>query len=281
MESVPIVPIVPAVTISLDSLPYFFAAVAIIVVLHELAHGVSAVVEKVAVKSAGLAFMLAFFGGFVEPEEKDFKKASKTSKLRILSAGSAVNLATGLLVLLLLTSVFAPSFGVLVGGVAEDGPLARAGVQRFDVIYAVNNTQVTTLQSLANYLTNVTPGSVLAIKVNEDIKNVTTINSSGRAVIGLSYGLNYHPCRLSLDRTVAANAYLTLYWTFLATFSVAVFNMLPAFPFDGEKFLYYYLESCVRKEKQLLLRASINAVFLGLLLLNLVLSFWFFGLPHV
>jgi membrane-associated protease RseP (regulator of RpoE activity) len=279
-ESVPVVPIIPAITIGLDSLPYFFVAAAIVVILHEFAHGISAVAEKVTVKSAGLAFMLAFFGGFVEPEEKSFEKASRTSKLRIVSAGSAVNLVTGLLVILLLSSLFAASAGVLVGGTTENGPLARVGVQRFDIIYAVNNTQISTLQNLSDYLADVTPGTNLTLKINDRIVFITTENVSGRAVIGLSNGFNYHPSRLGFDRITTANAYLVSYWTFLAAFSVAVFNMLPAFPFDGEKFLYYYLADHVGEKRQLLLRVLINVVFFGLLLSNIVLSFWFFGLPR-
>lgn len=281
VQSVPVVPIVPAITIRLESLPYFFVAVAAVVIVHELAHGISAVAEKVTVKSAGLAFMFAFFGGFVEPEEKSFEKASKTSKLRILSAGSAVNLMTGLLVLILMASFFAPSVGVLVGGTIDNGPLASKGVQRFDVISAVNNTQIYSLQNLADYLVNVTPSSALILKINDNDVSVVTENLSGRAVIGLSNGFDYHPCRLGLDRITTANLYLTSYWVFLAAFSVAVFNMLPAFPFDGEKFLYYSLENYVGEEKKLLLRVLINAVFLSLLLANMVLSFWYFGLPRV
>jgi membrane-associated protease RseP (regulator of RpoE activity) len=280
VESVPVVPVIPAVTISLDSLPYFFVAVAIVVLLHEFAHGVSALAEKVVVKSAGLAVMLAFFGGFVEPEEKSFEKTSKTSKLRILGAGSAVNLATGLLVIILLGSLFAPSAGVLVNSTLENGPAARAGIQRFDVIQAVNNKTINSLQDLSAYLANVTPGSNLSIEVNNHFVTVTTENLSGRAIIGI-YGLDYHPSRLGLNSITTANAYLTLYWTFIAAFSVAVFNMLPAFPFDGEKFLYYSLADYVEEKNRLRLRILINAIFLGLLVANVVLSLWYFGLPSV
>jgi membrane-associated protease RseP (regulator of RpoE activity) len=280
VESVPVVPAIPAVTISLDSLPYFFVAVAIVVLLHEFAHGVSAVVERVVVKSAGLAVMLAFFGGFVEPEEKSFEKTSRTSKLRILGAGSAVNLATGLLVVILLASLFAPSAGVLVNSTLENGPLARAGVQRFDLIQAINKTQISSLQDLSAYLAKVRAGSNLSLEINNRVVTVTTENLSGRAIIGI-YGLDYHPSYLGLDRITTANAYLTMYWTFIAAFSVAVFNMLPAFPFDGEKFLYYSLADFVGEKNQLRLRILINAIFLGLLVSNVVLSLWFFGLPRV
>lgn len=277
-QSVPVIPIVPAITIRLDSLPYFFIAVAIVVVLHETAHGITAIVEKVSVKSAGLALVLAFFGGFVEPEEQDFERASKSSKLRIVSAGSAINLVTGLLVLVLLFSIFAPSAGVLVDGTLADGPLARAGVGRFDVITAMNGTQINSLQDLANYLNQTTPGAMINLTVNGNYKTVTTENLNGRAIIGLSYGFDYHPFLLGFDRVVSANLYLTFYWTFLAAFSVAVFNMLPAFPFDGEKFLFYLFEDRVEKNKRFSLRVVINIIFWGLLLANMILSFVFFGL---
>jgi len=280
VESVPVVPVVPGVTISLDSLPYFFVAVAIVVLLHEFAHGISAVVEKVMVKSAGLAVMLAFFGGFVEPEEKSFEKTSRTSKLRILGAGSAVNLATGLLVIILLASLFAPSAGVLVNSTLANGPAARAGIQRFDVIEAIDNKTINSIQSLSTYLANVTPGSNLSIEVNNRLVTIVTENLSGRTIIGI-YGLDYHPSRLGLDRIATANAYFTVYWTFIAAFSVAVFNMLPAFPFDGEKFLYYSLADYVEEKDRLRLRILINVVFLGLLVSNVILSLWFFGLPSV
>jgi len=280
VQSVPIIPIIPAITIRLDSLPYFFVAVAVVVVLHELAHGVSAIAEKVTVKSAGLALMLAFFGGFVEPEEQEFERASKASKVRIVSVGSATNLVSGLLVFVLLLSLFAPSAGVLVDGTVAGGPLAHAGVGRFDVITAVNGTGIDSLQGLANVLGNVTPGAVLNLTVNSNNVSVVTENVSGHAIIGLSNGLDYHPSRFGLDRVASANVYLTFYWTFLAAFSVAVFNMLPAFPFDGEKFLFHLVEDRVGKDRRFSLRVLISMVFLGLLLANIVLSFVFFGLPR-
>jgi Zn-dependent protease len=56
--------------------------------------------------------------------------------------------------------------------------------------------------------------------------------------------------------------------------------MLPAFPFDGEKYLFYLLEDRVEKNRRFSLRALISAVFLGLLFANMILSFVYFGLPR-
>jgi membrane-associated protease RseP (regulator of RpoE activity) len=48
--------------------------------------------------------------------------------------------------------------------------------------------------------------------------------------------------------------------------------MFPLYPFDGERFLYYPLKRLMGKRK-LKLREALNAVFLGLLAGNMILSF--------
>jgi membrane-associated protease RseP (regulator of RpoE activity) len=58
---------------------------------------------------------------------------------------------------------------------------------------------------------------------------------------------------------------------------VAIFNMLPLYPFDGERVLYYPLERLVKKRKKEL-RISLSAFTLGLFALNVVISLWRYGL---
>jgi len=53
--------------------------------------------------------------------------------------------------------------------------------------------------------------------------------------------------------------------------------MIPLYPFDGERFLYYPLERLMGKQK-LKLRKILNVLFLGLLAGNMILSFVRFGL---
>jgi hypothetical protein len=53
--------------------------------------------------------------------------------------------------------------------------------------------------------------------------------------------------------------------------------MLPAFPFDGEKVLYYPLANLMKKHTREL-RYALNIIVWGLFVLNVALSFWRFGL---
>ena len=96
-QASPVQPLIPGVTIRVNSLPWFLLAAGIIILSHELGHGIMCIVEGVRVKSAAVMFAVITFGGAVEPEEEDIKAASIWSRMRIYAIGSIINLITGLL----------------------------------------------------------------------------------------------------------------------------------------------------------------------------------------
>lgn len=84
-----VAPVVPGIT-----LPFLegIAAIIIVAIVHEVAHGVLAATEKLHVKSSGvLLFGFLPIGAFVEPDEEKFKKIELWKKRRILVAGSSSN----------------------------------------------------------------------------------------------------------------------------------------------------------------------------------------------
>jgi membrane-associated protease RseP (regulator of RpoE activity) len=95
----PVQPLIPGVTIGAASLPWFFLAAGIVILTHELSHGIQCIMEGVKVKSAALMVAVITFGGAVEPDEEEMNRASLLSRLRIFASGSIVNLITGLLVI--------------------------------------------------------------------------------------------------------------------------------------------------------------------------------------
>jgi Zn-dependent protease len=101
VEASPVMPLIPGVTIRISSMPWFLAAAGVVILLHELGHGVMCVVEGVEVKSAALLLAVLTFGGAVEPDEEGVKAAMLMSKLRIFAIGSLVNLVTALVVVTL------------------------------------------------------------------------------------------------------------------------------------------------------------------------------------
>jgi len=286
-EAAPVFPVVVGLTIRLYWLPYFFAAVGVVVLTHELAHGVIARLENIPVLSTGVFAVLVFFGAFVEPDEKEFEKASLIARLRMLAAGSSTNLVTALLVFLLLTGLFTPPSGVLIHEVAPDGPVAKRGLQNWDVIYAINGTPLTTPDDFYKYMMNVGPYvplnlTVLHANTMREISIVTeqSVNNQSRGIIGVYQLSSYRSFRLGLDQYVGVNLYWTVSWVYLLALSVAIFNMFPLYPFDGERVLYYPLERLVKKHKREL-RIALNAFSLGLLATNMILTFWNFGLLSI
>jgi len=280
--------LIPVLTIRLYWLPYFFLAAVVIILSHELAHGVVARLEGIPVLSTGVLGFLLFPGAFVEPDEKEFEKASLLARLRMLATGSSTNLVTALLVTLLMTGLFVPSTaGVLIQEVVPNGPADKAGLQQWDVIKAINGTPILGPQNFSDFMSKVQPNTMLTVIVlhdnKEEPRNITTAadaTNSSRAIIGIGGGFGYRPNRLGLDQYSGVHLFWALFWIYLLGVNVAIFNMLPAFPFDGEKVLYYPLDSLVKKRKREL-RWALNIVIWGLFALNVALSFWRYGLLRI
>jgi membrane-associated protease RseP (regulator of RpoE activity) len=98
-------PLIPGVTISTNSLPWFLLAAGVVILTHELMHGVQCVIEGVKVKSAAFLYAVITFGGAVEPDEETLKQATLMGRLRIYASGSLINISLAMLVILLGTAL--------------------------------------------------------------------------------------------------------------------------------------------------------------------------------
>jgi len=84
--------LIPGVTLtSAPAIAFFLLSIPIVLVMHEGAHGIVAALEKIKIKTGGFAIFIALFAGFVEPDEEEFNKAKKISKLRVIGAGATSN----------------------------------------------------------------------------------------------------------------------------------------------------------------------------------------------
>src|SRR5438477_9570424 len=126
---------VPGVTISWEIFPYILISIAVLLIPHEMAHGIASVLDKVPIKSSGV-FMAVFLpGGFVEIDEENLAKRKARTKLRVFAAGSFTNVATWALVLVLLVALYQPApTGVLVTGFTNGSPAQTAGLPQWSII---------------------------------------------------------------------------------------------------------------------------------------------------
>lgn len=277
-------PLLPGITISLQWFPYLLLAIGLAITIHELAHGVVASREDITITSAGIVLAPITFGGFVEPDEDAFEKAGLVAKLRFLAAGSLSNLIVGVFVTLIATSLFVPGSGVLIMAVVEDGPADGAGVTPWNVIYAINGTAITDLVDLTAFMTGVQPHDLLVVDTSMGLRTFRAGASStnaSRGVIGVYNLINYLAMRVGETSPQATyHLNLTLYWLSLIMINLAVFNMLPLFPLDGEAYVYAILKTRVKTNLKAV-RVALNGVSLSLLVLNMALTFVNYGLTPI
>jgi len=240
-------------------------------------------VENITIKSAGIVIAFITFGGFVEPDEKELDRAATFSKLRVVSAGCLANLVVGLLILLLITGFYAPASGVLITGLTEGGPAYNAGVRQWDVLYAINGTEINGLGGLNNFMSDVKPHDTLILETSSGTKiveaDVSPVNSS-RGIMGVRC-FNYYPPKLGLiSPSSSYHLYLTLDWSFFIIINLSIFNMLPLYPLDGDAYVFSILKAYMKRGAKAA-RVILSVFSLALLALNIGLTFMQYGLTPI
>jgi membrane-associated protease RseP (regulator of RpoE activity) len=283
--------LLPGLTVSWSNLPYLLLSLAILLITHEFAHGIAALIEGIPLKSAGL-FILAFIpGGFVEVDEEALKKAETSSKLRVFSAGSTANLAAGILILLLMVNfgfTISPFYsstpsGVLITGLIPDGAAEKVGLKKWDVIVALNDTKINNVESLTSFMSNVKPYSTLKVTTKEKAFQLITqphkFNES-KALIGI-YSFNYYEPKFSFIPRYLPYYFFTFgSWSYTILISVALINMLPIQPLDGGKIIEALLDKfAVKRKKEI--QITLSLISAGLLGLNLIFSSLTFGFIRI
>ncbi|HZY46192.1 MAG TPA: M50 family metallopeptidase, partial [Candidatus Bathyarchaeia archaeon] len=271
----------PGLTIGWDIFPYILLAIAVLLIPHEVAHGIASVLDKVPLKSSGVFMAIFLPGGFVEIDEENLAKRRARTKLRVFAAGSFTNVATWGLVLLLVATLFLPTpSGVLVTGFTNGSPARTAGIPQWSVITSVNGTHVSQVQDLGNFLVKLVPGAHVVVGVDSgQTYSVVTGKSetnSSRAVLGV-FNQNYFPLRFQFLSIYSAYQLSTaLGWMQLILLGVALVNMLPLFPFDGDRYLDTLLNVVGLKNTKNV-RTVASVISLALLGSNIILSYLLFG----
>jgi len=275
-----IVPL-PGLTIGWDIFPYILFAIAVLLIPHEVGHGIASVLDRVPLKSSGV-FMAVFLpGGFVEIDEENLAKRKARTKLRVFAAGSFTNVATWGLVILLFTALFLPSpSGVLVTGFTSGSPAQAAGIPQWSVITAINGSQVSQTVDLGNFLVRASPGAHVLVHVSTGQTYPVVTGKSGtnssRAILGV-FNQDYHGLRYQFLSTASTfQLFTAFFWLNLILVNVALVNMLPLFPFDGDRYLDTILGILGLKHTRTP-RIIASVIALGLLLSNIVLSYILFG----
>lgn len=285
-EASPVYPVIPGLTIGLETIKYFVPAILVIFITHEFAHGIAARMSGVRIRSVGALAAFLVFAAFVEPDEQELKQLSVRDKLRMFSAGSMANLATALLIIGIISVLFlATPQGVLVMDTLKGYP-AEGKVPPYSVIVALNETEITSIRDLAAYLSQTKPGDVVVIRfVDPDgmlrgvrLKLAPNPENKSRGFLGVRI-VNYMPTRIRMSPLASLELLNLLSWIQMLCLSAAVLNMLPIYPFDGGRVIFTLIDMKLSgKGARDLVKGVIMGTALLLLVLNMALSMFKFPL---
>ncbi len=273
-------------------IPFWFWIIIIGVILipHELSHGIIARAEKIKLKSVGLLLLLIFPGAFVEPDENQVKKSKLLTKLRIFSAGSFANFSISFVIFILTLYVIWPALtlpttSMSLISVNETGPAYLAGLRDNMTITEINGKPITPTYFL--YL----PGFLDSDYVNKAIyflDNIgnsqpgdeITIQADGRTfdmILGdhpnfPGQGIPYMGIRYQNNQVLESGAagyggiliqLLTMIWLF--SLAVGAFNILPLYPLDGGLMVQAVSERFFKKRSKQIVRGISYVLLIALL----------------
>jgi membrane-associated protease RseP (regulator of RpoE activity) len=293
--------LIPGVTLtSSASIAYFLLSIPIVLIIHEGAHGIVATLEKIKIKTGGFAIFIALFAGFVEPDEEDFDKAKKISKLRVIGAGATSNvLFSFVLGAILLTNplfaiivpepilgwMYEEPDGVLILSIIEGSGAEKAGLLPNDIITAVNEIDVKT--ALDFQKANIVPGDTVNVSIlrsGEQLVFPVVIMPSEddpeRGLIGImrDNSFAYKPIYNFIEWSNPTVS-MFLLWLWMISFFIGIINMLPLPILDGGKFIHSIIDKKFSDKAVNSLMLGIYAFTFVLFALNIALSYiksgWF------
>ena len=267
--------LIPGVTLTSGSaIMYFLLSIPIVLVVHEGAHGIVGVMEKIGIKTGGFAIFIAMFAGFVEPDEEQFSKAKKISRLRLIGAGPTSNvifafalgaiLFTNPMFAMIVPEPFLSSFyeeaedGVLVLSLIDGGGAQQAGIQENDVIIKINDVNIASAIDLQK--NPLEPGEMVNVTILRDGNQVVfpvTIMASPddpeRGLIGIMRNDQppkpiYNFIDWGLDTPMGFQFSMFLLWLWMISFFIGIINMLPLPILDGGKFIHTIIDGKISEK---------------------------------
>jgi membrane-associated protease RseP (regulator of RpoE activity) len=293
--------LIPGVTLtSASSILYFLLSIPIVLIVHEGAHGIVATLEKIKIKTGGFAVFIAMFAGFVEPDEEEFNKAKKISKLRVIGAGATANVifALALGAILLTNPLFAiivpdpirDTFyetpgGVTIISIMEGTGAEKAGLQPNDVITSINGVPIATAFDFTKV--NLSPGDTASIDILRNgqpmsfqVEITPSPDDPQRGLIGIirDNALAYKPVYNFIEWN-SPELSMFLLWLWMISFFIGIINMLPLPILDGGKFIHSIIDKKIPDSAVNTTMWAIYAFTFTLFGLNIALSYmksgWF------
>jgi len=280
--------IVPGLTIFA-----WLVGIASVLFVHEFAHGFVLRAQGLETKSVGGMLLVALPGAFVEPDEKQLKKAPVLKRLRVFGAGSFANVLFAFLCLGIILLLLVPKPGVYVSGVVENYP-AENVLDGGMHIYSIDNIHISTYEDFSNFMSDTKPGQIIQISTDNEnfqIELAEHPDNENKGFIGI--GSISAPSRSEFANPLFVawvmmseltgrsvfHSYVyharvpwglidMIKWMFVLNFGIGLFNLLPAVPLDGGYIFQGMVERVSSKRTARRVSHALSIIVLALLIVN-------------
>ena len=275
----PIIPAVPSTTVCTYALciPFWYWIIGVLVVLvsHEMSHAFVSRAENIRIKSFGLLSLVVLPGAFVEPDERQLKKSSSLTKLKIYSAGSFTNIVIFLVVTGISIAMFNSLYyasGVSYDKVLSNSPAAAVGLK--GTITELNGIKISTNNDFRSAISKVAIGQTVTIQTTAgsyNLKLAASPDDPSRGYIGIENPATDFQVisQLSSVSGEVDWVYKLLVWVAFLNVGIGLVNMLPIKPLDGG-LVYEEIFKIFFKKNYSTLINIISIVTFAIILLNVL-----------
>ena len=272
---------------------YWIIAIFLIAVVHEFAHGITARLYDMKVKSSGFLFISLLIplipAAFVEPDEKKVVKRPALQQYAMFASGAFSNLVFAGLILLVLIYPISPIAekifqidGVKVVKLTEKGPADLAGLKEGEIIKMVNDIKVKTIEDFTNFLSKAEPGDEITITTDKSAYTFllhTNPENPKKPFVGISTTDNLVVSKGFTARYGKITADLFLWfislmnWLFMLNIGIGLFNLAPLSVLDGGRMFRLAMQKIFTKQNGDRIWHLVSMVFVLMIVVNLVFGF--------
>lgn len=280
--------IIPGVTVTGETLLKMLPGLVLVIVPHELSHKMTLHLTDIDIKSVGLLLLFVIPGAFVEPDEDKFKRSNPRSRMKVLAAGSYINILIALLFIgpviypplyyATISPLYGSPSGVLITQILPNSALANQSlISEGDVLIELNGIPLSNVQDVRKI--SIAPGEIVKVKfidIDQNLVRETNLTAGedpdnpGRGILGY-IPADYYPPKVDGLSPYLPNVLIeVIFWIFFLSLNIALVNMLPIYLLDGYGFLDSLLEQLrIEGTKKKAIMYSLTAISLALLVLNL------------
>ncbi|MEM5815081.1 MAG: M50 family metallopeptidase [Candidatus Aenigmatarchaeota archaeon] len=267
------------------SVPFFYWIISIflIVFFHETLHAIVAIKEKVNIKNYGLIYFLILpIGAFVDINEKQLKRRSIISKIKIYAAGSLGNFILSLLTFLIIFAISEILFllteakGVYFEETIPNSPAHEVNLS--GIIIKMDNQTITTIYDLQKFLSDKKPGDIIKIYTTSGNYTLKLSEKDNKTFIGINSTKTYLVFKLNGEK-VSEEVMITFFtifqllkWIFFLSLGIGLANMLPIIPLDGGLIIKEILTKFLGNKRGEKASRIISTFFFILIVFSLILS---------